>query len=77
MRHVLLIAAPVLLLTVAGPAFSQGAQFPNAANATEPTSIGGPPIRMSQTHHFWPLHRRASYHRRTLRHRPASGQQAS
>ena len=78
MRHALLIAVPVLLLTMAGPAFSQGLQLPNAPNDTGPASIGGPPIHMNHTsHHFWPFHRRASYHRQALHPRPALEQHAS
>jgi len=61
MHYMLLVAAPVLLLTVAEPALSQGVLLPNAENGVEPASINGPPVRISQRHHFWPLHRRASY----------------
>jgi len=64
MRYVFLVAASVLLLSVAEPAFSQGVLLPNAENGVEWASINGQPVRIGQTHHLRLLHRRASYHRR-------------
>ena len=69
MRCILLVAAPVLLLTVVKPAFSQGALFPDAENGVAPKSLNGPPVHMSHAYHLWPLHRHASYPRQALRYR--------
>jgi len=40
----LILILPMLLLAGAGPALSQGAQLPNAANDTESPSLNSPPL---------------------------------
>ncbi len=71
----LILLTPLLLLAAVAPARSQGAQFPNAANATEPPSIGGPPLTSLNSPPPRPV--RLRQHRRPRRHRPVSARQQS
>ena len=66
----LILIAPLLLLAAAGPALSQGAQFPNAANATEPSSLNAPPLAHLPTHSRVPRASNTHRSRRRPAHRP-------
>ena len=70
----LILMAPVLFLAAAAPAHSQGAQFPNAENATSPPSLNSPRL----TSLNGPPRRAVRYrrHRQLRRHRPATNQQS-
>ena len=72
--RMLILMAPVLLLAAASPAHSQGAQFPNAENATSPPSLNSPPLASLNS----PPRRAVRYrrHRQLRRHRPATSQQS-
>jgi hypothetical protein len=71
----LILLTPLLLLVAVVPARSQGAQFPNAANATEPPSINSPPLTSLDSPARRPA--RLRQHRQPRRHRPASARQQS
>ncbi len=60
----LILITSLLLLAAAGPALSQGAQFPSAANATGPSSLNAPSLAHLPTHSRVP---RASNTRRSPR----------
>lgn len=70
----LILMAPVLLLAAAAPAHSQGAQFPNAENATSPPSLNSPPLTSLNSHRRHVVRYRR--HRQLRRHRPATNQQS-
>jgi len=71
----LILLAPLLLLAAPAPGHSQGAQFPNADNATSPPSLNSPPLTSLSS----PPRRAVRYRpRRPLRrHRPALTRQQS
>ena len=72
--RMLILMAPVLLLAAAAPAHSQGAQFPNAENATSPPSLNSPPLTSLNSRS--PRVVRQRRHRQPRHHRPAARQQS-
>lgn len=67
MRALLLAAVPILSLAAATPAFPQGVQMPNAANATPPPGTVPPPAARKPAKRAAPVRR----HPRRA-HRPAA-----
>ena len=72
MRMFLLVAAAILPLAVAEPAFSQGVLLPGSANATPPPGTVSPRVDGANRRHRAPRPRRAARHPATPATTPAA-----